>query len=148
MLKRATVLIAFLATPAFAGEPSDLVRRFYSGELSIFDEATLEKYSGQSMQAYLAELAALQAKNPDTPCIDFDPAIDAQDFDRAELDRTLKLDEIGDDTSAIVTASFAIFGEPRSVVWSLQHADGAWLITDIASADGGWRFSDMTCEEE
>ena len=147
---RMAILFAFMlaASPASAGEPSDLVKRFYDRQLDLFDAETASAHTGGSLQAFLDELAIFSRENPDYPCVDFDPLINAQDYDEEELARTLKLEEEAGDEAAVVTASFGIFGETRSVIWNLNKSDGSWKVTDIASGDGDWRFSDMICEVE
>ena len=84
------------------------------------------------------------AKNhPDeVPCIDFDPGLDAQDFDQKSVSKTLKLTEAADGDSAEVTATFNLFSEgdesKREMVWSLKKIDGRWKVADITSKTSGW----------
>lgn len=146
MLKHAALAFLMLSTSALAGEPSDLVQRFYNGELSLFNEVAMKPVAGGSLAAFLAEIRDHEAKQDDVMCLDFDPVIDAQDFDEEELKTSLRLDENTSGDGSAVTANFTVFGEPRGVVWSLQKLDGAWRVNDIASDEGGWRISDMTCE--
>ncbi|MCC0031439.1 MAG: DUF3828 domain-containing protein [Brucellaceae bacterium] len=146
MKTRLAFACLLFATPAAAGEPSDLVARFYSGELSLFEEAVADAHTGGSLQAFLGEVFDHEAKRDDMMCLDFDPVIDAQDFDEAELASTLVLNEEVNSDGAIVDAGFSLFGEPRSVVWTLRRIGGEWRVTDIASDESGWRISDMACE--
>lgn len=148
-MKYALVLgfAAIAATPALAGEPAALVARFYAQELSVFD-ADIDSFAGGSLAAFLEENARVAAEQDGMGCLDFDPTLDAQDFDDAELKRTLKLSEKIDGEGAFVTAAFSLFGQPRTINWTLQKIDGRWLATDIASPGSGWRLSDMVCEAQ
>lgn len=140
-------LTALASTPALAGEPADLVARFYAFEVSMFDDDT-SGFAGGSLAAFLEENRTLAATQDGMGCLGFDPVIDGQDFDDNELKRTLKLAERIDGDGAFVTATFLLFGQPRTINWTLQRIDGKWLATDIASPDNGWRISDMACEAE
>jgi hypothetical protein len=138
-------LAALLSSPALGGEPADLVAGFYAQERSLFDE-DVDAFAGDSLGAFLTENAQLAEEQGGMGCLDFDPTLDAQDFDEAELKRTLKLTETVDGEGAYVTASFSLFGEPRTINWTLRKIDGKWRATDIASPESGWRISDMICE--
>lgn len=140
-------LTALASPPALAGEPADLVARFYAFEVSMFDDDT-SGFAGGSLAAFLEENRTLAATQDGMGCLGFDPVIDGQDFDDNELKRTLKLAERIDGDGAFVTATFLLFGQPRTINWTLQRIDGKWLATDIASPDNGWRISDMACEAE
>lgn len=140
-------LTTLASAPALAGEPADLVARFYAFEVSMFDDDT-SGFAGGSLGAFLDENRKLAVAQDGMGCLGFDPVIDGQDFDDNELKRTLKLEENIDGDGAFVTATFLLFGEPRTINWTLQRIDGKWLATDIASPANGWKISDMACEAE
>ncbi|RVA01307.1 DUF3828 domain-containing protein, partial [Mesorhizobium sp. M7A.F.Ca.US.002.01.1.1] len=81
--------------------------------------------------------------------IDFDPGLDAQDFDQKTVSKTLKLSEKQDGDNAQVTASFSLFPEgddsKREMLWSLKKIDGKWKISDIASKTSDWTLSALEC---
>ncbi|MGR3565679.1 MAG: hypothetical protein ACU0FH_05985 [Heliomarina sp.] len=76
-------------------------------------------------------------------CIDFAPEIPGNDFDAAEIARTLQTTAEGDDQALSVTAQFSNFGTPAEIVYDFIPEDGFWKIDDIAGP--GWRLSQIPC---
>lgn len=149
LLVFATVL-AVVPAPAFAGPASDAVRYFYTPEVRYAaDSDYRDRFTAPVTGLFDLNDAAID-KNPDQiACIDFDPAIDAQDFDQAVVDKTLKLSEQVDGDDARVTATFQLFpGDEeagREMLWSMKKIDGKWKIADIASKTHNWTLSELSC---
>lgn len=135
--------LVLAATPGFAGPASDAVRFFYASPGAELEPANRDRFTGEAK-------AVLDANDKAELCIDFMLGIDAQDFDQAELDRTLRLDETLSGDAATVDAHFTLFpGDPaaeQSVVWTLRQVDGAWKVADIESQAGEWRLGGFDCE--
>jgi hypothetical protein len=74
--------------------------------------------------------------------IDFDPVVDAQDFDVSKVE-VGAAGIAGDYASADVT--FNNFGEPKTISYDLVKEDGSWKVDDISRADGEypWRLSEI-----
>ena len=146
MLKRLVLLsvIAFPVAPAFAGEASDAVRFFYQNPGGESQQENRDRFTGPALEFLNAADAAWDRDK--TNCIDFGFAIDAQDFDEAEIARSLKLDETVEADTARVVARFDNFGQPTVVEWTLSQGAAGWQISDIASNANGWRGSAMSCE--
>lgn len=132
--------VCLLASPVLAGEASDVVRYFYDNPDEAFNAE-----NPRIAEPILSVLKA-NAANNDEPCIDFSPVLDAQDWDDKELKDSLKLDEKIDGDTAAVTANFKLFGEARSVDWSLAKQADGWKVTDIASKVGEWTLSKFECK--
>jgi len=151
---RLTVLVAALsiALPAgaFAGPASDAVKFFYVPAVKFeADERYRDRFTEPVTNLFDLNDQA-KKKNPDeVACIDFDPGLDAQDFDQKTVSKTLKLAEKVDADNAEVTASFSLFSEgddsKREMVWSLKKVDGKWKISDIASKTSDWKLSALEC---
>jgi len=150
---RLTMLVAVLsiAAPAIAlaGPASNAVKFFYVPAVKFEADAQYRSRFTEPVTK-LFELNDKALKNPDeVSCIDFDPGLDAQDFDQKTVSKTLKLTETLDGDSAEVTATFNLFAEgdeaKREMVWSLKKVDGAWKIADIASKTSGWKLSALEC---
>ncbi|MEP3435648.1 MAG: hypothetical protein ABJN75_02500 [Hoeflea sp.] len=139
-----SVLAAATASPAIAGEPAEAVRFFYENLGGEAGPENRDRFTGPALDFLNAADAAWV--RDETNCIDFGLAIDAQDFDDAEIARTLKLDETIKGDTATVTAYFDNFGLATSVEWTLQKDADSWLVSDIASPDNAWRVSAMTCK--
>lgn len=140
------ILIAFVAfAPAtvVAEIPAEAVRFFYENANYETDPTSRDRYVLPARAVLDQHELVWEARKE--VCIDFSLAFDAQDFDEAELKRTLELHEEVDGDIANVFATFTLFGQPREIVWSLKR-DGGWKISDIASQEGGWRLSEFACE--
>ncbi len=147
MLKSLAVLPAFfmIATASvFAGEPADAVKFFYDNLGSETQPENRDRFTGPALE-FLNAADAAWAKD-ETNCIEFGFPVDAQDFDDAEIAKTLKLDETVDGDTARVKASFNNFGQATQVEWSLKKTAAGWQVSDIGSEANQWRVSSMTCE--
>ncbi len=141
-----------IASPAvaLAGPASNAVKFFYVPDVKFEADA---KYRDRFTEPVtkLFDLNDKAAKNnPDeVACIDFDPGLDAQDFDQKTLAKTLKLTEAVNGDTAEVTANFNLFSEgddsKREMVWSLKKVDGKWKVADITSKTSNWTLSALEC---
>jgi hypothetical protein len=136
--------LAVTAVPAFAGPASDAVQFFYSNIGAEYDAANRGRFVDPAKSVLDAN------EKSEEPCLDFGLALDAQDYDDAEVAKTLKLAEDLNGDSAMVTASFSLFpGDPqndREIVWELKQVGGQWKVSDIGQANGAWRLSEFTCQ--
>jgi hypothetical protein len=135
---------------AVAGPASDAVKFFYTPEVKFEADAQYRSRFTEPVTKLFELNDAAIAKNPDQlACIDFDPGLDAQDFDQATIDKTLKLSEQVDGDTAQVTAAFNLFpgdDDPgREMLWSMKKIDGKWKIADIASQSNNWKLSELGC---
>jgi len=146
----AAVLSIVLPAAALAGPASNAVKFFYVPEVKFEGDA---KYRDRFTEP-VTKLFDLNDKatknNPDeVACLDFDPGLDAQDFDQKTLAKTLKLAETVSGDTAEVTATFNLFPEgddsKRQMVWSLKKVDGKWKIADITSKTSSWTLSALEC---
>jgi len=146
MLKHLVVLsaLALPSAPAFAGDPSEAVRYFYDHLGSETDLENRGLFTGPALDFLNAADAAWI--RDESNCIEFGFAIDAQDFDEAEIARTLKLDETVDGDTAHVVAQFDNFGQSTKVEWMLSQSAAGWQVSDIASDTNDWRVSAMSCK--
>jgi hypothetical protein len=138
------LVLASAAAPALAGPASDAVQFFYSNIGAEFDPANRNRFMDPAKAVFDA------TEKLGEPCIGFAVAIDAQNYDEAELARTLRLVEEVNGDQAMVTASFSLYpGDPendREIVWELKQVGGQWKIFDIGQANGAWRLSEVSCE--
>ena len=137
-------LLALTAASASAGEAADAVRFFYDNLGAETQPENRDRFTGPALDFLNAAEAAWD--RDETVCIDFGFAVDAQDFDDAEIAKTLKLDETVNGDTAEVTATFENFGQATQVEWSLQSSGAGWQVSDIASEANNWRMSSMTCQ--
>ena len=112
--------------------PEALLEAFYQPYLdgdfaedeSVFRSAALQAlYDDDAESTPVGEMGAL----------DFDPYVDGQDFDIANL--VIDVPEL-DGGRASVDVSFDNFGEPRLLHYDLVWEDDGWKIDDVAN-DGG-----------
>lgn len=147
----AAVLCLSGAPAAFAGPASDAVSFFYVPEVKFEPNARYRDRFTEPVTKLFELNDQAQQKNPDQiACIDFDPGLDAQDFDQNTVSKTLKLVEVLDGEEGTVTATFDLFpggqeGAAREMVWTMKQVDGKWKIADIASRTNGWTLSQLQC---
>ena len=153
-MKRSLLVVALClssSVSAFAGPASNAVKFFYTPEVKFEADAQYRNRFTEPVTKLFELNDAAIKKNPDQlACIDFDPGLDAQDFDQATIDKTLKLSEQIDGDTAQVTATFDLFptGEDdtnREMVWSMKKVGGEWKIADIASRTNSWKLSELGC---
>jgi hypothetical protein len=124
------------------------VKFFYSPEKFVADAKYRDRFVEPVTKLFEQNDKAMKSADA-IPCIDADPALDAQDFDQNELSKTLELSEAVTGDAAEVTAKFRLFpdgeGVDREMAWSLKKIDGKWKVADIASKTNGWRLSELEC---
>lgn len=76
-------------------------------------------------------------------CIDFALEVPGQDYDAAEILRTIRLRAENRGARRIVHAEFQSFGQPAHVIYEFTAVNGQWRIDDIAGQ--GWRLSQIPC---
>jgi hypothetical protein len=145
----AAMLIA-LPGVALAGPASNAVKFFYVPEVKFEGDAKYrDRFTEPVTKLFEANDKAQKEKPDEVSCLDFDPGLDAQDFDQKTLSKTLKLTEAVNGDTAEVTASFKLFPEgddsKREMVWSLKKMDGKWKIADITSKTSDWKLSALEC---
>lgn len=81
-------------------------------------------------------------RSAELPLIDFDPFINAQDYDITGL--VIDDPVIGAD-QAVVAVSFLNFGEPQDMRFTLVRRVDGWKIDDIETVGGEfpWRLSEL-----
>lgn len=144
--------ICAVSGPALAGPASDAVMFFYSPVKFAADAQYRDRFIEPVTKLFELNDAALK-KNPDeVACIDFEPALDAQDYDDKAVADSLKLSEVVNGDSATVTANFNLFTEgddsKREMVWDLKKVNGDWKIADISSKSNSWKLSELGCSPD
>lgn len=134
---------------ALAGPASDVVMFFYSPVKFAADPQYRDRFTDPVVKLFQLNDAAIKKHPDEVACIDFDPALDAQDYDDKTVADTLKLSEAIDGDKATVTASFNLFAEgddsKREMIWDLRQVDGSWKVADIASRSNSWKLSELGC---
>lgn len=147
----ALVMTLFGAGSALAG-PEETVRWIYESYKS--DTPGPRGYAALSQAErrsdFLSErLRAFHAANDThgddlaSACVDFAFDIPGQDYDAAEIARTLQISATGTETAQDVTARFTNFGTPAEITYHFVPEDGLWKIDDITGP--GWRVSEIPC---
>lgn len=141
-MRAAAFAFAFLALivaqPAWADGPSDLINKIYAYYLDPSadgpppgsgddDEQILSKRLDGLFTAY-----EQSSSDDEVGGLDFDPFINAQDYDLKDL--KIESDKVEGD-KAIVVVSFFNFDAPTELTYSLVQEDGAWKVDDIESKD-------------
>jgi hypothetical protein len=132
---------------AHAGEASDAVRVFYDKIGSEIDADMRDRFVDPA-RTKLDQND--QAPEGEVGCVDGVLGLDAQDFDEAVVQKSLKLaEEVSGDTASVTATLNVIDGDPagaREIVWSLKSVDGVWKIADIESKTSGLKLSEFECQ--
>ena len=130
-----------LAAPVF-GDPRGLIEYAYApylNEADPFPDDPTEIYSPTLRQLW-DEMAA-KSEASEVPIIDFDPLINAQDYEVSEF---TVADPVIEGDSATVVVSFTNFGEPQELHFELIRRAEGWKIDDIESVgEYSWRLSEL-----
>jgi hypothetical protein len=140
------VLLLGGAMPLTAQTPEDTVRWIYAS-LTQPGPNGLHYLSAADRrdQFFTRRMVAFYAANDSQggTCVDFGFAVPGNDYDAAEIQRSLALETSGGDSQKSISARFTSFGRPAQVVYDFTIEDGFWKIDDIAGP--GWRVSQITC---
>lgn len=127
-----------------AQPPEDFVREFFKtytdslGDRSWFGDRELMSpwFSEDLTRRFLANDKACRYGGEDGCGLDFDPIIDAQDFDD-DIFSTLHTERIGTGTPARVKVEFMNLGSRATMTYTLVQADDGWRIADVRSSNYG-----------
>jgi hypothetical protein len=140
---------AFTASTSSAQSPEDLVRWIYTslpqpgGSLGyVTSEAERDRYLSHRLAAFFAADDSY-GDDMQSACLDFGPAIPGNDYNAAEIVRSLAVSTEVDGAQTRVKAAFTTFGEPVEIVYSFVVEDGLWQLDDIAGP--GYRLSEIPC---
>lgn len=142
----AAIVSLAAAGAAFAQGPEEIVRGIYEGggARSSIDRLRAPGVRNRHFQPALVRL--FDANDRDE-CIDFGLHINGQDFDEAEIARSLRLQTRLDGDRAAVDARFRSFGKTNHFRFEFARSGDAWKIADIMSLtpDARWRLSQVPC---
>jgi hypothetical protein len=131
---------AAAAQPPVFNDPKGFVAHVYAPyEAGGFYENLTELFSPTLRQLW--ESMAARSQAADMPIIDFDPLVNGQDFELAEL--VIADPAVVGDT-ATVAVSFLNFGDPQELRFTLVRRAEGWKIDDIeAFGEYAWRLSEL-----
>jgi len=139
----ATALVAVLPALALAADDDAgaFVRSLYAlpnlwGDVTA-DDAAIAKYLDAKLGALITEN---YAKDDPESALDYDPLIQAQDFD--EISATFIVDK-ETDTSAVVTAVVENFDERTHVTLDLTRTADGWRLADVLAPDGSSLLTEL-----
>lgn len=148
----AALLAATFAVPgaALAADAAATVKAFYVPAIwNPLEGEDLSAMTGPA-KVLFEKSAKVSADSGEMGCIDFVVTVAAQDYDDAEIARTLKVADTATEANGDheVVATFKNFDAPQTITWTMRPVGGAWKVADIASSDpdAAWRLSEMSCE--
>ncbi|HQZ13659.1 MAG TPA: DUF3828 domain-containing protein [Devosia sp.] len=134
-------IVPALAAPVF-DNPKALIEFAYVPYLhedQPFPDDPTEIFSPTLKQLW-DEMSA-KSEASEVPILDFDPIIDAQDYDITDL---VIADPVVNGDAAIVAVSFSNMGAPHELHFELIRRTDGWKIDDIESiGENGWRLSEL-----
>lgn len=132
------------AAPIQPGSPTAVVRPFYDQVGLEIDPAERGHFIDPA-KTVLDKSDALR-KSGQGECLDANMALDNADYDKAEIDKSLKTLEAVKGDEAKVIVAFVVSGNPHRLEWKLKKVDGDWKISDLLSVTGEWALSQYQCE--
>ncbi len=117
-----------------APDPADTIRPLYDPYLT--EGASLPGFEHQApwsaslWETLQAMMARSQARGE--PILDFDPLIDAQDYQLANLNVTTE--SVVENSHATVRASFVNAGAISEVIYDLVWENGSWRVDNIRTS--------------
>jgi hypothetical protein len=141
----AMLSVLALATPASAAgpvfyDPRGLVVYLYEPyESGEFAEDATDLFSPTLRQLW--DQMSARSQEADVPIIDFDPFVNAQDYELSDL---IIADPVVHGDAATVAVSFDNFGEPQEIRFTLVRRVEGWKIDDIEAFGAyPWRLSEL-----
>ncbi|MFB9985279.1 hypothetical protein ACFSQQ_09325 [Mesorhizobium kowhaii] len=132
------------AAPIQPGSPTAVVRPFYDQVGLELDPAQRSHFTDPAKTVLDKSDALL--KSGQGECLDPNMALDNADYDKAEIDKSLKtLEAINGDQAKVIVA-FVVAGNPHRLEWKFRKVDGDWKISDLLSVTGEWALSQYQCE--
>ncbi|RWN32615.1 hypothetical protein [Mesorhizobium sp.] len=132
------------AAPVQPGSPTAVVKPFYEHVGLELDPAQRSHFADPA-KSVLDKSDALR-KSGQGECLDPNMALDNAQYDKAEIDRSLKTIEAVNGDEAKVVVAFVVEGNPHRLEWKLKKIDGDWKISDLLSVTGEWALSQYQCE--
>lgn len=129
---------------ALAGEASEVVRPFYLNPGLELEESARGHFIDPARR--VLNLNDVIRQGGEEGCLDPALPFNDTDFDPAEVERSLVLEELVSGGEATVVAKFMAEGEQQSVQWRLRDIGGRWRIADFASLSKDWALSRFQCE--
>lgn len=122
-------------TPATAApDPAAVIRPLYDRYFT--EGAQFPEFREQAPWSadLWAQLEAMVARSNaiNEPILDFDPLIDAQDYQLADLN--VATEAVAENSHATVRASFTNAGNASEVVYDMVWEGGAWRVDNIRTA--------------
>jgi hypothetical protein len=130
--------------PIQPGSPTAVVRPFYDQVNLEIDPAQRSHFTDPA-KTVLDKSDALR-KSGQGECLDPNMALDNADYDKEQIDKSLKtLQAINGDQAKVIVA-FVIDNNPHRLEWKFKKIDGEWKISDLLSVTGEWALSQYQCE--
>ncbi|GLS35418.1 hypothetical protein GCM10010869_10060 [Mesorhizobium tianshanense] len=130
--------------PVQPGSPTAVVKPFYEHVGLELDPAQRSHFTDPA-KSVLDKSDALR-KSGQGECLDPNMALDNAQYDKAEIDRSLKTIEAIRGDAANVVVAFVVAGNPHRLEWKFRKVDGDWKVTDLLSVTGEWSLSQYQCE--
>jgi len=143
-----SLILVWMLGPACAAQtqtPQAIVEGIYAGGLtrSSMDRMRLPASRARHFQPGLVRLLAA---NDREDCIDFALTSDGNNYDEAEIMRTIRMETRAEGSRASVDVRFMSLGKPNHYRYEFERAGESWKIADIASlGEGNWRLSQTRC---
>ena len=137
---------AVLSIPAYAqADPHQakkiaLIKKVYAAYQTDNLPHIDERWFSRDFNAALAHDA--KAARGEIACLDYDYIVQGQDFDGAEINRTLKVTSA---KNGSIKATFRNFQSPQTVYYEFVCTDKGCVIDDIIESEGSFKKNLRSC---
>lgn len=138
-----------------AQPPEDFVREFFTTYIDAIDDGSWSGnrdlmstwFSADLTRQFLANDKACQNVDSEACNLDFDPIIDAQDYDD-DVASTLHTERLGTGTPVRVKVEFTNLGSRKTMTYTLIQVGNGWKISDVRSSSYGSLSSLLSSNDE
>lgn len=115
-------------------DPAAVVRQSYEPYLTQGAQVPGLQEAAPWSDRMAADIAAMYARTQqgDAPVLDFDPIIDAQDYQLSDV--TTATESLAEASHAVVRASFTNMGARHEVVYDLVWEGDRWKVDNVRTA--------------
>jgi hypothetical protein len=140
--RRLVLLSVWFATPTFAQAPSDVLAPLNFVYATVEKGRDREPFSKRLQALYDAAAKRSDELNEPVAGIDFDYAINGQDFEPATV-RSVRHRIVKQDGSTATVETTFRNGGPQKLIYVLVLEGGQWLIDEVRSVtkDNTWTLS-------
>ncbi|MBW4551066.1 MAG: DUF3828 domain-containing protein [Aphanocapsa sp. GSE-SYN-MK-11-07L] len=129
--------------------PEELIQKIYqvhqpwaNQEIDLEQESVLSQYFDEELTRLIIKDNECEKKSRSICNLDFDPFVEAQNYDKKVGYSNLKLRRLKSEPDAVIEVAFENI-EPRKIVYQARMTEAGWRISDIVYQDGQFSLKSL-----